>query len=248
MKHLLTEAQNGVDIPPLIQIATLIPDISPTPTYTDVSYNGSFSNWQSIYPSSLNLFINQTINNTTPVSQIITVDQNGNFSFTAQVIQYPTVSFAISDSNVYGTGYLETDPFSITTIVGPINAYFNNQSYVITTKPTNYSILLQNWDPTYTFTKLYVHVEDDNNNLLWNYGPVNITMENNIYYLIYGAIIDNIETGLYNVYISDTDYNTPEYNILQLLTNKVFSFNNVILEKLKNHLDFYNHFLHTNLH
>jgi hypothetical protein len=212
---------NQVLISDQIQITTLTPSISPVSTFTSITYTGTLSNWRSIYSTSLKLFINKTLGTTTPVSQTITINQNGNFSFTTQVTKYPTISFAISESNVYSTGYLETDPYIIPTIIGPVNAFFNNQSYVITTKPTNYSILLQNWDSTYPFSQLYVFVVDTNNNLLWNFGAKSISLINNVYYLTFNATIGGIETGGYNVYISDTNYNVPGYNLLQLLTNQL---------------------------
>ena len=223
---------NQVLISDQIQITTLIPDISPVSTFTSITYTGTLSSWQSIYPTSLNLFINQTLDSTIPVAQIITIDPDGNFSFTTQVTQFPTVSFALSESTVYSTGYLETDPFSITTIIGPVNAYFNIQSYVITQKFTDYSILLQNWDSTYPFSQLYVYVVDVNNNLLWNFGAISISLIDNIYYLIFNATIDNIDTGVYNVYISDTDFNAPGNNLSQLLTNQLSVIEQIALDHI----------------
>ena len=214
-------------------INTLTPNIIPVPTFTQVSYTGSLGNWNTKFPSQLYLFTGLTINQTTPVNKTVTINQDGSFSFTTQVTQFPITNFAFSDAPVYTTGYIETVYFQVSTIIGPINAYFNNQSYAITTKPTNYSILLENWDPTYPFSSVYVYIKN-NNNLLWNFGSQNVSLVNGVYYLLFSATITSpISSGAYTVTISNTNYNVSGYNFLQTLTNPL----TIILQIVLDHID-----------
>ena len=224
--YLSQQITNQVVIIDIVEIISLEPAVMPLPTFTPLPFTGVLSNWNALLPSQLNLFIGQTIDPTTPVYSQINVDQYGNFSFTAQVTQVPYVNFALSDATVYSTGYLETGLFQIATVIGAINAEFVPASVVIINKSTNFSILLQNWDSTYP-TNIYVFAVDGNNNLLWNFGSIQVTLVNNQYYLIFTTTItDSISIGGYNVYISDTDYNIPDYTLLQLLLNQL----NIVLQ------------------
>jgi len=215
---------NPVLISDQIQISTLTPSILPTPTYTDVIYNGVLSNWINTYPSTLNLIVNNTFN------QSISIDTMGNFTFTTQVTQYPTSQFVISDNITYGSGYLETNPFSITTIIGPINASIN-QTFVFAGINIPFIISLPNWNSTYPFTQLYVYLYTDNV-LQWNFGAINIKSLNNVYTLEFSATISGVDSGTYTVYISDTDFNVPGYNILQPLTNQISVIKQIVLDHI----------------
>lgn len=230
LKQLVT---NQLYVSDQIYIATLVPAIDPVPTYTSVSYTGTIANWNPLFPSQLYVFAGQVIDTTTPVLTTTTVDSDGNFSFTGQVTQYNFTYFAFSDTTVYSTGYVESGIFTINTIVGPIQAYFNLQSYVITQKPTNYSILLQNWDPTYPFTDVYVYIQDNSNNLLWNYYSIPVIEIADLYYLQFSdTITTDLPTGLYNVYISDTDYGVTPFNFLQPLASPLYIVAQIALNRI----------------
>ena len=231
--NLKQQITNQLYVSDPVFINTLIPNTIPVPTFTQVSYTGSLGNWNTLFPSQLYLFTGLTIDATTPVNTTVTINQNGNFSFTTQVTQFPFTNFAFSDAPIFTTGYIETVYFQIPTIIGPINAYFNNQSYVITTKPTNYSILLQNWDPTYSFSSVYAYIKN-NNNLLLNFGPQTVSLVNGVYYLLFTAIVDSsVSTGPYTITISDTNYNVSGYNFLQTLTTPL----TIILQIVLDHID-----------
>jgi len=227
LKQLITPT---VNISNQISIKTLTSNINPIQTYLNTIYTGSLNNWKTYFTPSLRVFIDKTLTSSSPVNQYIVINNDGTFSFTAQTTKYPNISIAFSNSNSYGSGYLETESLLFNTFIGPINARFDVQSYVLTTKPTNYSILLPNWDITYGITQLYVYIYDGQ--LLWNYGLQPITNISGQYYIRFTATITGLSTGSYNVYISDRNYNITGYKILQQLTNQLSVISQISLNQI----------------
>ena len=107
----------------------------------------------------------------------VTISSSGNFSFTTTVTKFNFIRFALSDNSTYGSGYLETPTFQITTVIGPVNASLIAGNYAITGKSTNYSIRLTNWDATYNLTQANVYFN------LYDYGNRTISLISGIYYI-----------------------------------------------------------------
>jgi hypothetical protein len=214
-----------------ISINRLTTTANPLLTRVNYTFNGKLNNWKTYFQQSLRIFISKTLNSTTTSNQSVIINNDGTFSFTAQTTQYPTVLIAFSSSSSYGTGYLETGSVSFNTAIGPINARFDQQSYVLTTKPTNYSVLLPNWDISYGITQLYIYIYDYDQ-LLWNYGIQTITNVGGQYYLKFTATITGLASDSYNVFISDKGYNVPGYFILEKLTNQISTISQISLDRI----------------
>ena len=199
VRQLLT---NQIYVTNQIFISSLTPSISPVPTFTSVTYNGVIGNWSAghtLFPTTLYLFIGQTITNTTPYTTTVTVNASGNFSFTTTVTKFNFIRFALSDNSTYGSGYLETATFQITTVIGPVNASLIAGNYAITGKSTNYSIRLTNWDSTYNLTQANVYFN------LYDYGNRTISFVSGVYYINFSATLPSIANGEYTLNIAGTN-------------------------------------------
>jgi hypothetical protein len=214
-----------------ISINTLTTTVNPLSTYVSYTFNGTLNNWKTYFPLSLRLFINKTLNNTIAVNQLVNINSNGSFTFISETRQFPSVLMAFSSSSTYGSGYLETGTISFNTVIGPVNARFDQQSYVLTTKPTNYSVLLPNWDISYGITQLFIYIYDYDQ-LLWNFGAITISFVDGQYYLKFTTTITGLATDSYAVYISDRNYNVPGYNISQRLTNDISVIAQITLDSI----------------
>jgi hypothetical protein len=125
-----------------IVITSIIPTPNPIVTYTGFSLAGTLSNWlPSVYPSSLNLFYTTIYDsNVTRVST--TINPDGTFAYSNTETTLPGITISLSDSLTYGSGYLESNTYTLYSIPASVNAVLSSNPYAILNKSTSYNITL----------------------------------------------------------------------------------------------------------
>jgi hypothetical protein len=135
-----------------IVITSLVPTPNPIVTYTSFTLAGQLSNWlPSIYPSSLNLLYTTRYDNTT-TSTSTTINSDGTFSYTNTETTLPGITVALSDSTTYGSGYVESNIFTLNSVPAAVNPTLNSPAYAVYNKSTNYNIFAS-YQHTHTLMK-----------------------------------------------------------------------------------------------
>jgi hypothetical protein len=187
-----------------IVISNIVTSPSPVQTYLSAIYTGTILNWvPNIYPSKLNLFYTTLFDNNLIVTNIA-INADGTFSYADVDNTLPGVTISLSDTSVYGTGYVESNLFTINAVIGLINPVLTTSSYAIYDLNTNFNIQLTQWNTSYP-ANVYVYLSDINNNVIYSFGAFPTSTPDMINYLLtfISTVPVTVTSGSYNLYIAD---------------------------------------------
>jgi hypothetical protein len=201
--YLLDQVISPFTVTSQIEITSLT---SPNPidTFNVFNITGQLSNWNSnLYPNTLQLFYTTIHDN---YKNTITTNINSDGTFTYSDIENTTPGFtiSISDSFTYGTGYIESNVSTVSTIIGSVDAKLTSNSITYYNTSLNYNIVLTNWNSSYNINNLYIYLDSTN---IYSFGSKSI--DSNKINFTETIQSSDIPIGKYNLYLSDVDPTSP---------------------------------------
>ena len=210
----------------------------PTPfaTYNTTTFTGTVANWSNTYNSSMYIYIT-SLYDSTVIRNTVTIDNSNQFIYQRLITTLSGITIALSNSSTYGSGYIESDPYTLNDIIGSVLPSISI-STVIPNENISSTVTLNNWNSSYFYGKLNIYIGSLTTQLQSITGTLSgiatisetIDINNNIIYYANLIINPSVSAGNYDIYISDTDpTETQSYDVREKLSTQLSVVNQVSL-------------------